>query len=295
MDSEIDGLKDAEELVESGLALSDAGDVDGAEAAYLAAVRADPTWSAPLYNLGLLYKYQGRWHESFEFNQRAARLAPDDEATWWNLGIAATALGNWEEARRAWASCQIDLPAGQGPPVKDFGQTPVRLDPNGHAEVVWGHRIDPARARLVSIPLPWSSFHWGDIVLHDGAPEGYRTVDGVEYPVFNVLAKLLPSPYQTFVVELASASAESIEALENLADSRNAAVENWGTSTRTLCRQCSHGTPHEHGDEGAGGAHPHCGLAALDAEHAQRIIEEWLSSAPASDVLTWYAASDATA
>ena len=33
---------------------------------------------------------------------RAARLDPEDEAAWWNTGIAATAPGDWAAARRAW-------------------------------------------------------------------------------------------------------------------------------------------------------------------------------------------------
>jgi hypothetical protein len=274
-------------------ALSEDGDVAGAEAEYLAAVRADPVWSVPLYNLGLLCKYQGRWRESLEYNQRAAQLAPDDEAAWWNLGIAATALGDWAEARRAWAACQIELAAGDGPPHADFGHVPIRLDPDGSGEVVWGHRIDPARARLVSVPLPWSSSHWGDLVLHDGAVEGHRVVNGIEYPVFNALATLVASPYRTFVLELASTSVGAIDALHVIADRHQAAVENWGASTRALCRQCSLGIPHEHRADDAQGAHPHCGLAALDAAHAELILNEWLSSAPGSDVLRWYPASDA--
>src|SRR5215213_4307529 len=152
----------AEQLNNEGQQLRDDGDVAGAEAAYRAAASAAPEWSAPVYNLGLLYKYEGRWHESLLFNQQAATLAPDDEASWWNLGIAATALGDWNEARRAWTACGIEVPLGDGAPEFDWGSTPVRLDPNGEAEVVWARRIDPARARIVSVPLPTSPFHWGD-------------------------------------------------------------------------------------------------------------------------------------
>src|SRR5690349_17245045 len=95
----------AEELNNEGMQLREEGDLAGAEAAYRAAASAAPEWSAPIYNLGLLYKYEGRWPESLSHNQRAVQLAPHDEASWWNLGIAATALGNWSEARRAWTAC----------------------------------------------------------------------------------------------------------------------------------------------------------------------------------------------
>src|SRR3978361_1426900 len=67
------------------------------------------------YNLGLAAKYRGDWEASLKHNQKAAEFNSEDEATWWNLGIAATALSNWHEARRAWGKCGIsDLGVGDG-------------------------------------------------------------------------------------------------------------------------------------------------------------------------------------
>jgi len=59
------------------------------------------------YNLGLSAKYEGRWNDSFEQNQLANERRSGDEATLWNLGIAATALRRWDEARAAWRECGI--------------------------------------------------------------------------------------------------------------------------------------------------------------------------------------------
>ena len=72
----------AEQLNNEGMQLREDGDIAGAETAYRAAASAAPEWSAPVYNLGLLYKYEGRWQESLSCNQQAAMLAPDDEASW---------------------------------------------------------------------------------------------------------------------------------------------------------------------------------------------------------------------
>ena len=289
------GSTESDRLNQLGNELADKGQSVDAEQAYLAAAKADPSWSAPLYNLGLLYKYQGRWNDSLRCNQRAVELSPDDRDAWWNLGIAATAVGNWTEARRAWASCGIKMPAGDGPPECNFGVTPVRLDPEGDGEVVWAQRIDPARARLLSVPLPTSSYHWGDIVLHDGAAEGYRVVDEVEYPVFNVLTRLIASPFSTFIVELGTASPPAIERLEVIASDFGGAAEDWGTSTNILCRDCSLGRPHEHSDSSGIPAHPHLGLAARNFDHAKKIIESWLSSTPGADIVTWNAAPESAA
>jgi hypothetical protein len=276
-------------LNERGSKLREAGDSAGAEAAYRAAIEAGPGWSVPIYNLGLVCKYERRWSESLEYNRQAAALDPD-EASWWNLGIAATALSNWPEARRAWAACGIDIPRGEGPPELNWGLTPVRLNPDGDGEVVWARRLDPARARIASVPLPLSGFHWADIVLTDGAVEGERVVDGRVYPVFNVLQLWSASSFRTFIIELATADDAALAALERCAAERGGAAENWGACTSILCRDCSYGRPHEHPETAATPAHPHCGLAARDHAHADGIIAAWLANTPSADLTVWYEA-----
>jgi|SRR6185437_11363606 len=275
---------------ERGMALRDIGDILGAESAYRAAIAAAPDWPAPIYNLGLLCKYERRWQDSFDHSRRAAELQPDDEASWWNLGIAATALANWTEARRAWIACGIDVPVGSGPLEFDWGLTPVRLNSDSDGEVVWAQRLDPARARIVNIPLPLSGFRWGDIVLNDGAVEGERVVDGRAYPVFNVLERLQLSPFRTFIIELATADTGALAALENCAEARGGAVENWGSYTSILCRDCSYGRAHQHSDAAGHAAHPHCGLVAGDHTQAEAIINDWLARTPTADLTVWYEA-----
>ena len=282
----------AERLVEEGRACSSVGDVAGAERAYLSAAALDPGWSAPLFNLGLLYKYARRWTESLDFNRKAAQFAPDDQGAWWNRGIAATALGLWPEARRSWAQCGIKDPGGADPPDYRFGLIPVRLDPDGDGEVVWGTRLDPARVRLTNIPLPSSVFRWGDVVLIDGASEGERAVDTRTYPVFNVLQRLVPSAIATFVIELASVDDAAVIALGDIAHEMGGAAENWGTSTRILCRQCSFGTTHAHdGTETGRPAHPHCGLVAPSRDVAKAILDRWMDTEPMADLVKWYEVS----
>jgi tetratricopeptide (TPR) repeat protein len=96
----------------------------------------------PWYNLGLVRKHQRRWPESLSCNLRAAALDPTDEAAWWNAGIAATALGEWATARRAWAAFGIELPPDDGEITMRLGPTPIRLNADGNGEVVWCARID---------------------------------------------------------------------------------------------------------------------------------------------------------
>ncbi len=281
-------MRTSEELVANGLGLEERGDRAGAKLAYKAAIKNSPEWSVPYFNLGLLFKQEGRWQDSLEVNEKVVRLAPGDTGAWWNLGIAATALANWTEARRAWKACGLTLPPGDGAPDFHFGTTPVRLDPAGVAEVVWAHRIDPARSRIISVPLPATDHNHGDVLLTDGAPDGHRVVNGRELPVFNALTRLARSPFRKFVVELASASPERVDALTHHADLMGGAAEHWGQSTRILCAACSRGVPHQHEHDDSASAHPHCGLAARDATHAEAIIAAWLANVPRLDVIRWF-------
>ncbi len=275
----------ARRLNERGRKLADKGWFAEAEEAYRAAADAAPEWSVPWYNLGLLHKYRGNWDASLESNQRAVDLSSSDGDSWWNLGIAATALGRWDVARLAWQNCGISVPVGDGPIEMDLGHVPIRLTENSEGEVVWSRRIDPARAVLVNVPLPASGHRWGDLVLHDGAANGYRTLRGQKVPVFDELAILQQSGFVTFVAEL-KAEPNTLETLSLIADDLGGAAEDWSTSTSMLCKECSEGTPgHLHDAEQTTPADPHCGIAARDEAHAQEILNAWIVREPGSSVI----------
>ena len=181
---------------------------------YLEAILLDPNKAESYYNIGLIYKYRSEWKKSFEYNQTATRLNPDDEAARWNLAIAATALRNWSVARRTWEECDIDLDDASGPIQMNFGITPVRLNPDASGEVVWVRRIDPVRGRITSIPFPESGFRHGDIVLHDGAAVGYRKHGKEEYPVFNVLELFERSTFETYIARVWVEDQSDLDALD---------------------------------------------------------------------------------
>ncbi len=88
-------------------------DLERAAAMPSSAQSAMPKVVDPWYNLGLVYKRQRRWPGSLYRNLRAAELDPTAKAAWWNAGIAATALGEWELAREAWTAFGIELPPGE--------------------------------------------------------------------------------------------------------------------------------------------------------------------------------------
>ncbi|WP_431479475.1 tetratricopeptide repeat protein [Massilia eburnea] len=238
----------AEELNEQGIAHREAGDDELALQAYEEALRLNPDAAKTLYNIGLVYKYRNDWVKSLDYNQRAYALRPEDEASRWNLAIAATALRDWATARKAWADNGIKLEGADGPIEMDFGPTPVRLNPDGDGEVVWATRIDPVRAVLRNIPYPDSGFRCGDIVLHDGAGVGKRESRGREYSVFNVLELFEASKLSTFCMEVQEATEQQMATLEAAFDAAGMPFEDWTSNVRTLCKACSEGVPHEHAD-----------------------------------------------
>lgn len=264
-----------------GLALADEGKLEAAIREYRRAMSIDPQWATPFYNLGLLYKYESAWQDSLENNLRATELDPSDQAGWWNLGIAATALGRWDMARHAWRGAGIQkIPDGSGPIDFPCGYTPIRLDPDGEAEVIWSHRLDPARARLSNIPL--GKYCYGDVVLNDGAAVGYRMLDDEKVPVFNCLELLEASALSTWAVKIDPGASRKLEDLCQLASEHGLAAEDWSTSLHMLCKACSEGEPHEEHDherEGEVEGHHRVAIAAPDEAEVVALLEHWRAGA----------------
>jgi tetratricopeptide (TPR) repeat protein len=273
-------LSDAvDQLLDEAEAL---GDLEGAMPLYERALTLDPDHAATHYNIGLVYKYRGAWTESLHHNRRASDLRADDEATNWNMGIAATALRDWAVAREAWRRVGIRIAEGDGPIEEDFGITPVRLNPDDGGEVVWGRRIDPVRVVLENIPYPASGFRAGDVVLHDGAPVGERQNNGRTYSVFNVLELFESSANSTYEAEVRARDATDLNALTSALDMAQVNHEVWTTNVRVLCKQCSEGTPHEHvGENDQMPAWPDShilGISTTSPESARQVLERWSAS-----------------
>jgi len=274
----------AEELHEAGMKLSNAGNDDAAVEQYLKALAFDPDRPSTLYNLGLIFKYRREWRASFEYNRRARELRADDEATLWNLTIAATALQDWATARDVWRDLKIFSEPGEGPINENFGDTPVRLNADESSdaprEVVWARRLCPVRARILNIPTGATGFRHGDVVLHDGAAVGYRLdSDGRECAVFNVLELFEPSRFSTFEVSVEVDGPQDVGALEGLCDEAGIPFADWTGSLRTLCKACSEGRPHEGHDgelkERDWERTRRVGFAAIDADRLGAVLKGW--------------------
>ena len=254
-----DGDITATEWMHKGADLLDA-DLEQAEMCYRQALAMEPSLREAWFDLGLVHKWRREWAACLSCNRRAAELGsgaarPDGEPAYWNAGIAATALEDWPAARWAWTGYGITLTDGNGPVEEDFGQGVVRL-PVG--ETVWGRRIDPARMVLTSVPLPDSGFRYGDIVLHDGEPQGSRVAGGREYPVFDTILRWRASPVSTVEV-VVEAAGDVVEALIDRLGSSGVHAENWTESVTFSCKACSLGRVDYDSSE-----HAHHGTTAGD-------------------------------
>ncbi|MBO0859951.1 MAG: tetratricopeptide repeat protein [Chloracidobacterium sp.] len=263
---------------EKAIKLQERGLVAEAVKYYQRAIKLWPAWATPWYNLGLLRKEQRNWQESLRCNQKAVALDASEQGAWWNLGIAATALEDWSEARRAWKGFGVEIPEGEGPIEMEIGLTPIRINPYDEAEVVWCRRIDPARAIIACVPLPQSEHRFNDLLLHDGAPNGFRKVDDKEVPVFDELQLLTPSEYGTFEVIVSGVDSEDVESLAEMAAELELAAEDWSSNLRMLCRACSEGNlagKHTHDLEETD--YRRIGFAALSEIQTKELLSRWLA------------------
>lgn len=283
----------AARLNEQANELGSAGDTDGARALYLQAASAQPQWAVPWFNLGLLHKYRGEWQPSLDANQAALARDPSHEGAIWNAGIAATALGQWRLARGLWRRYGIDMADSDEPAAFAPSLTPIRVHPAQAPEVVWADRIDPARAVVRSVPTAASGRRYGDLLLHDGAPNGYRRLRGRDLAVFDELQVLAPSDYETWVLEVEHLHTDQADALAQRLVDADLPAENWTTSLHALCKACSEGRPgddpaHKHAPaDGPAATSVTLGLAVRHGVAAGEQVRAWLGDWPQAAIVRW--------
>ena len=219
----------AEWLILRGTGAHAAGDLSTASQSFRLAARLAPSWETPHFYLGLIARQTGDWEVSFQSNQKAVALAgwPSDQALW-NLGIAATAVHNWAEARRAWRSYGFDIPEGQGELTMEMDPVCLRLNPLANSVLVWGQRIDPARSIITSVPIPGCNHHYHDVILHEGESSGVlEAEDGRAIGVFNALKIWKRSEYATFRSTLHIAHEDARRSLGQLSLKHGICIEEW--------------------------------------------------------------------
>ena len=258
----------------------DRGDLSKASRHFAELIEQSPGAHEFHYMRGLAHKYMRDWATSLHHNLRSIELRDAfDEASAWNAGIAATALGDWTKAREQWTRCGIRIPDGDGPIEDDFGLVSIRLNPWASGETVFARRIDLVRARLLNVPLPESGYRLFDIVLHDGAQTGSREVENGTVPVFNALVRLETSEFRTFVAFVSCESEADLDELTEATLPGIGYVEDWTGSLVNLCLRCSYGAPHGHARDEARDWEPerNLGIAAQSRASVERLLEQWVA------------------
>ncbi|BCW11505.1 hypothetical protein NtRootA4_25690 [Arthrobacter sp. NtRootA4] len=287
-------------------AANEASDVDGAERYASELLEVAPEVFFSWFEAGLLSKARGNWAESAQRNQRALELFTEREASEfgganpaaWNLGIAATALGDWATARTAWAAYGLAGFDGEtGPIDEDCGMTPVRINPDraslphqllpaaGETEVVWCWRRSPAHAVITSVPTPESGHRFRDVLLHDGEPQGTRLYEGREVSVFNELERLEASEIPTWQAQIIGADQGDLQVLADSLGRRGLGMDEW-SGMRMMCSDCSHGSPREGHDHAAPASDALVMGVAGHESDLDQLMEEWRRSRPAVDVVS---------
>ncbi|MEV6285534.1 hypothetical protein [Kribbella sp. NPDC051770] len=259
-----------------------------------------PEFSDMWFEAGMYSKARGDWAESAARNLRAVELfTAEDAARYdgvnpaaWNLGIAATALGDWATARRAWAAYGIQgIEPGDELIDLDFGLVPIRLNPDrpslphqivpdlGDTETVWCRRRSPAHAVISSVPMQSSGHRFRDVLLHDGEPKGTRRLGDHELSVFDELARLDDSGLPTWQAQLTGTRPGDLEALANTLGPRGLGLDDW-SGIRLMCSACSHGNPDaDHDHAPASTETTVLGLAGNEPDlHA--CLDPWLAARP---------------
>jgi hypothetical protein len=235
------------------------------------------------FDAALANKFLRNWPKAYELGRQAALRAgaPEGNPAWWNLGIAATMVGDWGTAREAWTNYGVPLHPGEGEIEDGFGTALVRLDPDGDAEVVWVRRICPARARILSVP--YGERRFGEIVVHDGAPTGERRVDGHAFAVFDELALWQASTTPTWRAQVSAPDPWDMADLADAFDGRGLAMEPVDSIT-FHCSCCGLGSLEVNHTVLAGARDVL--LAAPDEQTATGILTDW---AVAGSQRAWHA------
>lgn len=275
--------QDDDSLHQRAYRAMDDGALDEASRLFGALLETAPDAAHYHYMRGLAHKYLLDWPTSLAHNLRAIALAGEPtEAERWNAAIAATGLGDWEEARRQWQACGIRIPEGSGPIEDDFGVAAIRLHPWNGGETVFARRIDPVRARLLNVPLPESGHRFGDIVLHDGASTGQRYDGERPVHVFNALGRVHTSDFQTFVAFVDAPDPEDARALLDATAPGIGYAEDWTESVRYYCLRCSYGAPHRHQEQPTADwqVERNVGIAAQSRHSVEKLLRDWAAARP---------------
>ena len=268
----------AEQVFREAEAYQRKGDVYTAVKLFKKAIRLAPGWARPYVQLGSLYKDRADWKTCLHYTNKGLLIDGEEKQAWTNLGLAATALKKWKTARQAWNRLGYEFKETDQSTDFDLGTVALYLNPRTRPEVVWAHRLDPARATVQSIPQPGSGHRYHDTVLFDPASEGTQVVGARRWPAYRALQVLKTSPFKTFSVEIVEASLPQMDVLAQLCGQEGMGFDNWSATTHLYLPPTFRENPEFHVHplpREATAQNALIGLAAKSQRSLQRVLRNW--------------------
>lgn len=265
---------DHKQLFEEAERYGQLGDVYHAVKLYKRVIKLEPDWSAPYLALGRIYHERREWKPAFYYFKKTVAFLPELREAWWCLAIAATALKKWRVARSVWSKFGLSELSG-----KPEG---LRLTYDGTFEILWMSAIDPARARILSIPHPASGFRFRDEVLYERKAVGHHIVDNRRVPVYAELGQVKRSHYRTYSCLLHNVSAKHIQQLEKLCYETRIGFEIWSNAARSMVVDNPQAFPEFYGrsilpaeEKDTPDDHALIALAAVHQAEVLHVLDAW--------------------
>ena len=229
-----------------------------------------PQWKEPWLKLGHSYKYRMEWKPTLYLHKRAVALDVANRQAWWNIGLAATALGKLRQARRVWEKFGWSAAS-----FKTLKPVSVRLQIQKQFEVLWVQRVSPCLGYIRSIPQPASGRRYGDLVLVDNEVRGYHSNGVQRLPIYDEMGLKKRSHYGAYSCLLLQATPNDVKILQDLCIAQNLGFEVWGNTSMAATIRSAKERPEYFTFEGE--AMPELGvaIAAKYQEEAVRVLKNW--------------------
>ena len=240
-------------------------------------VKERPSWATPNYWLAKIYKQRREWKPCLHYSQRAVECDPKELECWEWMGLAAAALGRWPMARKAWMKLGFPYSLQEGIAEPQLGGIVVCLNEKTRPEIVWANRMDPARARLESVPQPSSGFHHQDILLIERAENMHHILGTHKIPVFRVIERLKDSRIPTFSVELHTQENSEVQLLAHLCHQQRLGFDNWSMANRQMSIRQNEQINYYKMESEPSGSTTLIGLAARKKITIHKVLQEWKS------------------
>lgn len=213
---------EAQQLLQVAAQYERMGDIYHAVKLYKKICRLLPDWSVAYFQLSLIYRARLEWKPAFHYSQRTLEGNPDNEIAQWNLGLAATVLQRWDIAGATWKYLKHHK--------SKYRLLPIQLQNRGFQEIVWASPIDPVRAKIESIPHPFSKRQYGEVILHDRKSMGKLVVQQQSVSIYPEIQLLERSFFETYSVLLHTDKASDINLLDQLCLDSDIGFDNWSNT-----------------------------------------------------------------